>query len=320
MAAALEAALLLPAAGREPSPRQRDLARALVAVQMQSVPALLAASAGVRDMRRPELSRAVGLVDESWLARPRGSVAHALQATAVALRGRMLAPHGCVFMASGGAPLSWEVQARSTMGGEAGGRRPDPSPRYRRTQAFFSALVFVGRFYDAFGATEAPGIGYGTTGWLDAGIPSRLAAEGRDPARPATVGLLECRAPGAATRYFGADEGDADAAQYSRDAFTADGYWRSGDMVELANAESGGGGCVGRLRVLGRAADRLELYVGGDSVWASAGDLAAAFGACRALHEGQVREGWWWCRREGAWSGGVGRERLRFAVLGESAL
>ena len=186
-----------------------------------------------------------------------------MQAAAVALRSRLLPAHGCVFMASGGAPVSWEVQA------------------------FFSALVFVGRFYDAFGATEAPGIGYGTGGWLDVGLPSRLAPEGRDAARPATVGLLEVRAPGAATRYFGADDGDAAAAAHSAAAFTPDGYWRSGDLVELA--ESTGTGSVGRLRVLGRATDRLELYVGGDSVWASAGELAAALGPCRALHEGQVR-------------------------------
>ena len=58
-------------------------------------------------------TQAVGLVDEAWLSRPRGSVAHALQSAAVGLRARLLPPHGCVFMASGGAPISWEVQVGS---------------------------------------------------------------------------------------------------------------------------------------------------------------------------------------------------------------
>ena len=118
-------------------------------------------------------------------------------------------------------------------------------------QAFFSALVFMGRFYDAFGATEAPGIGYGTTGWLDIGIPARLAAEGRDPARPASVGLLEVCAPGAATRFFGADGGNADAAKHSAEAFTAEGWWRSGDLVEASADGISAGGGLARLRVLG---------------------------------------------------------------------
>jgi long-subunit acyl-CoA synthetase (AMP-forming) len=54
-------------------------------------------------------------------------------------------------------------------------------------------------------------------------------------------------------------------------SYCADGFWRSGDRVELTRE--------GTLRVVGRLSeDQIELYSGGDSVWVS--NLQAVYHGC----------------------------------------
>lgn len=134
------------------------------------------------------------------------------------------------------------------------------------------------------GATEAPGIGRGSNGWLEVDLKEcvRLSPEGREGDG---IGQLEAAIPGSAVRYFGADEGDEEAAAASRAAFSPDGWWVSGDKVQLRSDASGGLS----LRVLGRMSDRIELYVGGDSAFSRlASEIERSFTGCPAVHAGQL--------------------------------
>lgn len=130
---------------------------ALVADQMRGLTDLLQATAGVPDLRITAASRAgagaaassaagplssssvadgiefarrpSGLLDNSWLARPAGSLVHALQAAAQVLSAATNQPDGRLVMASGGAPLGWQVLA------------------------FMNQVVYNSNFYDVFGAS-----------------------------------------------------------------------------------------------------------------------------------------------------------------------
>lgn len=134
------------------------------------------------------------------------------------------------------------------------------------------------------GATEAPGIGRGNNGWLEVDLKDcvRLSPESREGD---SIGQLEAAIPGSAVRYFGADEGDEQAAAASRTAFSPDGWWVSGDKVQLRSDASGGLS----LRVLGRMSDRIELYIGGDSAFSRlASEIERSFTGCPAVHAGQL--------------------------------
>jgi long-subunit acyl-CoA synthetase (AMP-forming) len=213
-----------------------------------------------------------GLLCHSWLGRPRGSLAAVLQAISIELQEQVSLPTNSVKMGSGGAGISLDVLT------------------------LFNWSVFNGRFSDFYGATEAPGIAEGL-GWLNVsgscqvrlslgGTPvaeDLLAGSAYDKITSPMVGELEVASAGAAQRYFGADDGDPDAIAATEAAFTPDGWWRSGDLVELGTK-----GTQQVLRVLGRAADQLELYFNGDSVWISASELAAAYASAPVVHAGQL--------------------------------
>ena len=241
------------------------IAAALVAEQMAGLSALMHDTAGAvagADGAVTELTRSpTGVLDTAWLARPLGSIAHALQAAGLRIAAAVSQSDGAVCMCSGGAPIGWQALA------------------------FLNHVVFPARFYDAYGATEAPGIARGSSGWLNVAAPATIRVVPLPGHEGEAAGALEAAAPGAAVRYFGADEGDAEAAAATAASFTADGWWRSGDVVERRVSKDGDT----LLRVAGRAADRIELYVHGDSAFSRlAGELEAHFAGCSAVHAGQV--------------------------------
>eukprot|EP00048_Salpingoeca_helianthica_P005152 m.84793 g.84793 ORF g.84793 m.84793 type:complete len:2558 (+) comp13489_c0_seq1:97-7770(+) len=222
---------------------------------------------GPRRRRYPD-----GLLSHAWLGRPHGSLAAVLQEISVELQAQISLPSNSVKMGSGGAGVSLDVLT------------------------FLNWTVFNGRFSDFYGATEAPGIAEGM-GWLSVassaqvrlglgGTPVAEELRGTPTYAETTsvmVGELEVATAGGARRYFGADDGDTDAVAASGAAFAEDGWWRSGDLVEL-----GMRGTQQVLRVLGRAADQVELYHNGDSVWISAAELAAAYASAPVVHAGQL--------------------------------
>jgi long-subunit acyl-CoA synthetase (AMP-forming) len=264
------------AAAPPPEPLDNTLLEELLEEQLRVKQSLLLALRGAKRVEDwPKRDAAPFLTDASnknltfsWCARPHGSLAGALTRVAERLRGQLVLPGSETVMGYGGAALSWEAAT------------------------FFGWLVFgngFARFRNYYGATEVPGIADGDSRNGDLlnvspGVLLRLKEEpaAADPAAavdPQIISLLEAKGWGTACRYWGADEGDKEASKATADAFTEDGFWRSGDAVE---------GTETLLRVVGRKKDQLEFYVAGDSKWASASRLERLYAGCEAVHGNQV--------------------------------
>ena len=275
----------------------RDAAAALAAEQMRGLPSMLLEIMGAETPSGIPVSKHPRPLLPSrgdWRearTRPAGSLAHFMTSAVLALRDAIKrSPDARVLMLTGGAPPSWEAMA------------------------FFHWLVFNSDFKDAYAATEAAPIASGYGGALVVAVKDNVRLAPQPPAaggageagagalaewqaaralaiqwsssregqvygRP--CGELQVRgSSGAARRYFGA-ESCPSAAALSRAAFTQDGWWRSGDLVELFDEK---GSEFTWLRVLGRKGDELELYIDGKSAYFGAAALTAVLAQCPAVH------------------------------------